>query len=90
MMENYLNSDCNFDLIMSLSSMKNVYEYNDYMETYQIREIVVSIVEIVSKWYMLASWSRPKVFSKKGVLKSFTKFTGKHLCQSLIFNKIAG
>ena len=49
MMENYLNSDCNFDLIMSLSSMKNVYEYNDYMETYQIREIVVSIVEIVSK-----------------------------------------
>ena len=26
----------------------------------------------------------------KGVLKSFTKFTGKHLCQSLFFNKVAG
>ena len=26
---------------------------------------------------------------EKGVLKSFTKFTGKHLCQSLFFNKIA-
>ena len=25
-----------------------------------------------------------------GVLKSFTKFTGKHLCQSLFFNKVAG
>ena len=27
--------------------------------------------------------SRPKVFCKKGVLKNFSKFTGKHLCQSL-------
>ena len=24
---------------------------------------------------------------KKGVLRNFTKFTGKHLCQSLFFNK---
>ena len=34
--------------------------------------------------------SRPKVFCKKGVLRNFTKFTGKHLCQSLFFNKVAG
>ena len=27
---------------------------------------------------------------KKGVLKHFTEFTGKHLCQSLFFNKVAG
>ena len=27
---------------------------------------------------------------KKGVLKNFAKLTGKHLCQSLFFNKIAG
>ena len=27
---------------------------------------------------------------KKSVLKMFTKFTGKHLCQGLLFNKIAG
>ena len=26
----------------------------------------------------------------KGVLRNFTKFTGKHLCQILIFNKVAG
>ena len=25
---------------------------------------------------------------RKGVLKNFEKFTGKHLCQSLLFNKI--
>ena len=27
---------------------------------------------------------------KEGVLKNFTKFTGKHLWQSLFFNKVAG
>ena len=26
---------------------------------------------------------------KKGVLRNFTKFTGKHLCQSPFFNKVA-
>ena len=34
--------------------------------------------------------TRPEVFSKKGVLRNFTKFTGKHLCQNLFFNKFAG
>ena len=29
--------------------------------------------------------SRPEVFFKKGVLRNFTKFTRKHLCQSLFF-----
>ena len=28
--------------------------------------------------------------TRKAVLKNFTKFTGKHLCQSLFFNKVAG
>ena len=27
---------------------------------------------------------------KKGVLKNFAKITGKHLCQSLFYNKVAG
>ena len=27
---------------------------------------------------------------KKDVLRNFTKFTGKHLCQSLLFNKVVG
>ena len=34
--------------------------------------------------------SRPEVFCEKGVLKNFTKFTGKYLCWSLLFNKVAG
>ena len=32
----------------------------------------------------------PDVFCKKGVLGDFVKFTRKHLCQSLFFNKVAG
>ena len=32
----------------------------------------------------------PLVFCKKGVLREFTKFTGKNLCQSLFINKVAG
>ena len=34
--------------------------------------------------------SRPEVFCKKGILWNFAKSTGKHLCQSLFFNKVAG
>ena len=34
--------------------------------------------------------SRPEAFFKKGLLRSFAKFTGKHLCQSFFLNKIAG
>ena len=34
--------------------------------------------------------SRQEVFCEKGVLRNFTKFTRKHLCRSLFFNKVAG
>ena len=34
--------------------------------------------------------SRPNVFSKKVILKNLAKFAGKHLCQSLFFDKVAG
>ena len=32
---------------------------------------------------------RPEVFCRKAVLKNFAKYTGKHLCQSLLFNKVS-
>ena len=31
----------------------------------------------------------PEVLRKRGVLRNFAKFTGKHLCQRLFFNKVA-
>ena len=30
------------------------------------------------------------VLSEKVFFRNFTKFTGKHLCQNLFFNKVAG
>ena len=32
----------------------------------------------------------PEVLFKKAVLKNFFKFTGKNLCQSFFFSKVAG
>ena len=43
-----------------------------------------------SKLRSMSRSSRPDVFCKKGVLRNFAKFTGKHLCQSLYFDKVAG
>ena len=37
----------------------------------------------------LSRSSRPEVFCKKDALRNFTRFTGKHLCQGLFFNKVA-
>ena len=39
---------------------------------------------------LISRSSRAEVFCKKGVLGNFTKFTGKHLYQSLLFNKVTG
>ena len=42
------------------------------------------------KWLKLSRSSHPELFCPKGILKKFTKFTGKHLCQNIFLNKIAG
>ena len=31
-----------------------------------------------------------EVFCKKAILRNFAKFTGKHMCQIIFFNKVAG
>ena len=41
-------------------------------------------------YFGISRSSHPEVFPKKSVLKKFAKFTAKHLCQSLFFNKVAG
>ena len=42
--------------------------------------------ELIDMWKEEQS---PEVLCKKGVLRNFAKFTGKHLCQSLYFDKVA-
>ena len=34
--------------------------------------------------------SHPEFFCKNDALKDFAQFTGKYLCRSLFFNKVAG
>ena len=38
--------------------------------------------------YLQYKSSHKRCSVKKGVLRNFAKFTGKHLCQSLFFNKV--
>ena len=38
---------------------------------------------------MIDRSSRPKMLCEKGVLRNFAKFTGRYLCQSLFFKKVA-
>ena len=40
----------------------------------------------MEKWISSRQWCS----IKKPVLEQLAKFTGKHLCQSLVFNKVAG
>ena len=56
-----------------------------------------SIIDIFREYYKIFRSilftdrsSGPEVFYKKGVLRNFAKFTGKHLCQSLFLNKVPG
>ena len=48
------------------------------------------IMLVCSVAYTKYRSSHPEVFCEKGVLINFAKFTGKHLRQSLFFNKVAG
>ena len=44
----------------------------------------------ISTVFVFFRSSLPEVFCKKSVFRNFAKFTGKRLCQSLFFDKIAG
>ena len=55
-----------------------------YIKTNQEQTKKINVLPVISK-----SKCRAELFCKKGVLKSLTKFTGKHLCQSPVFNKNA-
>ena len=54
---------------------------------YQTSEITL---QSVAKTSIFFGSSLPEVFCKKGVLTNFVKYTGKHLCQRLFFNKVSG
>ena len=48
-------------------------------------------IELSEEFMVMWKEEQPlEVFCKKGVFKNFAKVTGKHLCQSLFLNKVAG
>ena len=74
--------------IWRLSDFNGTRTHNHLVRKRTINHLVVNslIVNSLAKFRS----SRPDVFCKKGVLRSFTKFTEKQLRQSLFFNKVAG
>ena len=61
----------------------------------QICNAFINCVKILESFFPCKTFFKsqkqpPELFYKKVILKSFTKFTGKHLSQSLFFNKGAG
>ena len=53
---------------------------------YSVTEMLLMILKLMGN--KNARSSHPEVFCKKGVLRNFAKFTEKHLCQRLFFNKV--
>ena len=72
--------------------MNYIFNYNYIFDIFfgEIKGIILFIVFTVDKVPRKNRSSRQEVFFKKGVFRNFAKFTGKHLCQSLFFNKVAG
>ena len=48
------------------------------------------MIKISQRLTSVVRSSRPDVFCKKGILRNFAKFTGKHLYQRNLLNKVAG
>ena len=76
-----------FNEIFNPISTSSVSFRLDYLlETVPVTNKYIEIVKV----YANNQKKPPELFYEKGVLKNFPKFTGKHLCKSLFFNKVAG
>ena len=64
---------------------KTIQSYNRVDAKFQIAKNLINNLNSISN----GKSSRPEVFCQKSILRNFVKFTGKHLCQSLFFNKVA-
>ena len=88
---------CNFNFYFKIGAAKTIlcswgFSWNDLKESgFKLWKIAVQPIfcNQVKKQFS-SRGSHQRCSMKKGVLKTFTKFTGKLLCQSLFFNKVAG
>ena len=77
---NYIINFESCDVIMNISTRR--------IECYYIFWIANHLPKTLDQ--LTAEAATGGVLSKKGVLNNFAKFIGKHLCQSLFFNKVKG
>ena len=66
----------------------NLFKLPQYKRIHQVRKTGKGVG--IAVFLYESRSSRPEVFCRKGVLRNCAKFTGKHLCQRLYFNKVAG
>ena len=67
-------------------SLKREHDFTFTVRIQFWRLVTVNTLNIAD-WKKRNRNSRPEVFCKKSVLRNFTKFTGKQLCQSLFLKK---
>ena len=72
-----------------LKTTKGKVENYCFCSSFYSQIFFVSLIMVVRKLIFIFRSSHRRRSVKKSVLKNFTKFTRKHLCQSLFFNKVA-
>ena len=76
-------------------------DFFDKIKTFVLKKLFLYKKSVKSSEHISSKFIIAKLFTgyrssqqrrsiKKGVLKNFAKFTVKHLCQSLFFNKVVG
>ena len=83
----YLAKSCRF-CIMVLSTLISWRRRFDFVFCFPVISFITCQVRLESVLYFRSSHQRCSM--EKGALRNFAKFTGKHLCQSLFFNKVVG
>ena len=56
----------------------------------EVSQIHSAFIYVSNSSLFIYRSSGSEVSCRKGVLRNFAKYTGKHLCQSLFFNEVAG
>ena len=84
MEECYFQESCNL-----LANTKHNKAFKITVQAYLCCLIFVQVISQSLKYSITLKSSHQRCSMQKGVLRNFTKFTGKHLCQSPFFNKVA-
>ena len=78
-----------FSIFVSMSWPSSIYVVSMW-SIFIFSLIFITINHTISLKQTHFRSSHQRCSIKKGVLKNFSKFTGKHLCWRLFFNKVAG